>query len=142
MQQHTGRIDDVVFETGLSGGSTVTVSGRDHMGPIVDSSAMPSIAMTGTSFRDVIFKALAPYGFTSKNIVVNNDANRDLLTGKPVSGTSLSSDAPINLATMKIAQARPHAGETVHSFLSRHCKRFGLIMWGTADGNIVFGRPN
>ncbi len=90
----------------------------------------------------MIYKALAPYGFTSKNIVVSNDTNRDLLTGKPVSGTKPSSEAPTDLATLKIDQARPHAGETVHSFLVRHAKRFGLLMWGTADGNIVFGRPN
>lgn len=65
-----------------------------------------------------------------------------MLTGTAARGSSLSSEAPINLATMRISQARPHAGESVHAFLSRHCKRFGLIMWGTADGSIVFGRPN
>lgn len=73
---------------------------------------------------------------------VNNDANRELLTGKPASGSTLSKDAPVDLATMSIAQARPHAGETVHSFLMRHAKRFGLLMWGTAKGDIVFGRPD
>lgn len=44
----------------MSAGSVVTVTGRDHMGPLVDSDAMPSIALAGTTFREVILKALAP----------------------------------------------------------------------------------
>lgn len=59
-QQHTGRIDDVVYETSIGGGSVVSVSGRDHMGPLVDSDSLPSIAMQGVTFKDVIYKALAP----------------------------------------------------------------------------------
>ncbi len=46
--QHSGRIDDLTFDTSM-GGSILTVTGRDHMGPIVDSDAMPSIAMRGVT---------------------------------------------------------------------------------------------
>lgn len=142
LQQHIGRCDEITYEVTRDGGTLLSVTGRDHMGPLVDSDAMPSIAMRGTTFREVILKAIEGYGFSAKQVLIDNDANRDILTGRPVSGTKMSVDAPTNLAELNIDQARPHAGETIHAFLTRHCKRFGLLMWGTAKGEIVFGRPN
>jgi prophage tail gpP-like protein len=142
IRQHTARIDEVKYETDRSSGSMVTVTGRDHLGPLVDSDAMPSIVQQNTTLKDVIIRALEPFGFFEHQIVIDNDANRMLLTGKPESGTTLSAQAPQNLSSFKIQNARPHAGESVHQFLMRHLKRFGLLMWGTNDGKIVFGRPN
>lgn len=137
-----GRIDDVVYQTSREHGSNVTVQFGNHMRPIVDSDAPPNVAMVDSTFRDVILTTLAPFGFTADNLRIDNDANRSLLTGKAASGVVLSPQAPHDLTQLKIDKARPHPGETVYTYLERLARRFGLIMWGTADGCIVFGRPN
>lgn len=141
-QQIKGRIDDIIYETSHGGGTHMRVSGRCHMGPLVDSDALPSIAMADSTYRDVILASISRYGFGPADVLIDNDANRLLLTGKAASGAKLSATAPADIAAMKIGQAHPHAGETIYAFLERHAKRFGLLIWGTADGKIVFGRPN
>lgn len=141
-QQLVGKVESVDVHTSKQGGSVISVSGSDHMAPIIDSNAMAAISKANVTFRDVVFAQLGPFGFATSDIVVDNDANRMLLTGKPPAGTTLSKDAPIRLEDLKLEKAKPQAGETVYAFLSRHAKRFGLMIWGTGDGKVVVGRPN
>lgn len=140
--QMTGKIETVETHTDRAGGSVIILEGQDHLGPLVNGDALPSIGGKNPSFRDVIFQQLAPYGFGSASVVVDGDASRALLTGKPAAGTTLSKDAPIVLEDLKLEKAHAQSGETVFSFLERHARRFGLLVWGTPDGKIVFGRPN
>lgn len=140
--QHTGVVEEIQYVTQRGGaGSMVHVVGRDHMAPIVDGCTFPNVAMENTTFKEVAIKALAPYGFTGKHLLISNDANRQLLTGKVSAGTTLSPDAPVDIESLKLDKAKPHAGETVYQYLSRHARRFGLMIWGTADGSIIIGRP-
>lgn len=147
--QHTGRLDDVDISEDRGGGGSVAVSGRDHLAPIQDADVLPSIALESITYADLVRKVLtenapgqpAPF-FKTADILIDNDANRVLMTGSVAAGTKLSAKAQKRLETMKLDQAKPHPDETVFAFLSRHAVRFGLIIWGTADGKIVFGRPN
>lgn len=217
--QMTGSIDDVALEETLAG-SKLTVTGRDHMSAIVDCDVPPVLSVENVTFADVVSKLLTqrlpgqsePF-FRPGDVLVDNDANRNLLTangkGKPsqasasgaqkryneaskvhaalvaeaessVAGASnlyglanspiadteaysaalaaslsaseqklaklraeafAAGSAAGQLGGLLVDQARPHPGETVYQFLHRHAVRFGLLIWGTADGKIVFGRP-
>lgn len=147
--QRTARIDDVDISEDHKGGATVAISGRDHLAPIVDSDMLPSLALETITYSDLVRRVLtqtapgqpAPF-FKPSDVVIDNNANRVLMTGKPGAFAQLSTDAPQKLETLKLDQVKPHPGETVFAFLSRHAVRFGLIIWGTADGKILFGRPN
>jgi prophage tail gpP-like protein len=126
-----------------------TAHGRDHLAAIVDSDVAPSLALEDVTYADVIRRVLvAPRPgmsdgyFAAKDVIIDNDANRVLLTGKAAAGTKLSDNAPRALETLKIDQARPRAGESIYQYLARHAIRFGILVWGTADGKIVFSRPN
>src|SRR5207253_1426485 len=112
------------------------------MAPIIDADVPPSIALKNVTFHDLAIARLRPFGIFEKDIVLDNDTNRALLTGKASAGTTLSKDTPARLEDLKLEKAKGQAGESVYAFLSRHARRFGLLIWGTADGKVVFGRPN
>ena len=144
----TGIIDDVDIEESREG-ANVQISGRCHMAPIVDSDAPPRIGLENVTLGEAAMRMLTEVSpgqstpfFKWTDILIDNDANRALSTGNAAAGTTLSASAPKKLETYKIDQIKPHPGETIFAFLSRHAQRFGLLVWGTADGKIVFGKPN
>jgi prophage tail gpP-like protein len=140
--QHTGRIYDVTYEAAPKQGSLVRVIVRDHMHALVQADAMPSLSLDNASLADVIKSVAAPFGFSSSTISIDTDASRSILTGKAVGGARLSAQAPVDLESYKVDQALPNAGESGFSFITRHARRFGLLVWGTPDGKLVVGRPN
>jgi len=163
----TGIIDEVHITETRDGGASVTVTGRDHMAPIVDCDILPTVGIERSTLAQVGRKLLCetmpgqPKAFfRESDLVIDNDANRVILTGKPPSSGGvekfLMSEAATIAATTKkatakkvaravertIEEVKPHAGETIFGFLQRHAQRFGLLIWGSADGKVVFGRPN
>jgi prophage tail gpP-like protein len=165
--QYTGRLDDVEIEESKDGGGTVSVAGRDHMAAIVDSHIIPVGQFEKGTLGEVFMRLLtdtmpgqpAPFYAKSK-VVINNDANRVLLTGKAntsgatkqfllqqakdIANTSTHPTAKRVARAVQhtVDQVKPHPGETVYAYLQRHAARFGLMIWGTADGSVVLGRPH
>jgi prophage tail gpP-like protein len=43
---------------------------------------------------------------------------------------------------LRLADAKPSVGETVWEFIDRHCRRFGLMPWMGADGQLIIGAPD
>jgi prophage tail gpP-like protein len=147
--QSSGILDDVEITEKRSGGAKVTVTGKGHMERLFNCDVLPSLALESMTLAGAARKLLTetmpgqtkPF-YSYKQIIIDNDANRILTTGKAAAGTKLSLAAPLDLEQFKITQIKPHAGETIYDYLSRHARRFGLLIWGTADGKVVFSRPN
>jgi prophage tail gpP-like protein len=59
--------------------------------------------------------------------------------GAIANGASLS---PLQIAALKIQDARPQAGETRWEFLDRHARRLGLLMRMGPDGTLNFMGPD
>lgn len=164
---YTGIIDDVKITEDREGGGSVTISGRDHMAPIVDCDILPSVGIERATLAEVAKKLLTqtmpgqakPF-FKESDLLIDNDANRVILTGKPPATGSIEkfllSEAEKAASVAKkpttkrvaravqktIDQVKPQPGETIYAYLARHAQRFGLLIWGTADGKVVIGRPN
>ena len=49
---------------------------------------------------------------------------------------------PSDIERIKLAEARPQAGETIWAFLSRHAARFGLMIWFDPRGRLVVSAPD
>ena len=144
--QYIGTIDSVDVATTRDGGTMFSVTGRDHMSAVVDSDVLPSIQLKDVTLDEVIRKLLTePFAgqqagfYKAGSVIIDNDANRKLLTGVPV---KVRKKPKKSLQELQIDSAKAKAGETVYQYLERHCRRFGLMIWGTADGKVVIGQPD
>lgn len=43
---------------------------------------------------------------------------------------------------LRVSDARPQVGETVWDFIDRHCRRFGVLPWMNARGQLVISSPD
>lgn len=133
--QCTGWIDSVTASGESS--TQITVNGRDILKPLVDSNVHPDTAIKSVTVTQLVEAVVDQiYNDNTPVIFSDNEANRKLLTGKSVSGKSK------NASHQKLVEyCRPQANEGAFDFLSRNLRRFGLWLWGTADGNIVVSSP-
>ena len=53
-----------------------------------------------------------------------------------------SGQSPSDVRRVRVSEARPNPGETIWDFFTRHARRFGLMLWTTADGKLVLGAPD
>jgi prophage tail gpP-like protein len=144
--QYVGNIENVELTSTRDGGTMFVVQGRDHMAAIVDACITPHVQIEAMTLADVARELLTkPFpgqtnAFYGPNqVTIDNAANRKVLTGKQVKGSELNLPP---LEAISVSDAKPRAGETVYQYLDRHARRFGLMVWGTADGKVVISRPN
>lgn len=162
-----GIIDDQYVHEDKNGGY-IELSGRDGMSILQDNESDLSCArMSNTTLPELTARIVEkyygrgiPFGVYS-----DNNSNRDILTGKkkPIQSrfgevkprevrTSIGivsvwntiggQDVPTDFVRLPIEEARPHPGESEYTFLERHASNLGVMMWMSADGNIVFSRPD
>lgn len=123
---------------GSSREGTITISGRDRAGRLVDESA-PSINYTGMTVLEA-FRRLARPWFTS--ITLSDARNRRLRVGK---GKRVAAGSePVVTINVRVArQGRVHPGEKRSQVMHEIAERCGLIWWSSADGEEIFlGKPN
>lgn len=161
--QCTGRVDRKTVTTDGSSGTSVTIQGRDILGPVVDSCVDPIFRFTsGMTIVDVVAAILKPFGIT---VIENSDlANVNAITGfakgkgpastteksvtadvrngtfSDIAGTNVTTISSANrpdLKTLTVEQCKPHVGEGCFAYLDRLLKRLGLTMWARADGSGV-----
>lgn len=160
-----GYIDKKRVEVGEQG-TRITITGRDVLGPVVDSTVDPAFAFTAsTTLVTFLAALLAPFGIVR---MYNADTyNLQMMTGYPagvrmatggstvtaqnlggasIVGTTVTVDTQPtrpDLHTLQLTQAKPHAGEGVFAYADRMMRRLGLTMWALADGSgVVVGVPD
>ncbi len=150
VRQGDGYIDDITIGTSR-GGTEVTISGRDLLGPVVDACLDPTTKFTaGQTLEDILRTVFGAYGFTK--FAISNDANRAVLTGE-TRGVKLSKvhvskvrhkvsgGAP--LKSFVLHQLKPHANEGAFAFAARIAQRHGLWISLAADNEtIVVAKPD
>lgn len=133
--QGTGFIDSVEVSAGSSG-STVTVSGRDVLKPLLKAHIHPDILVKGKTVEDLVLAVVEKYYLPGSVPTVFNDnrANK-LLVGVEGAGQAR--------ATIKeqIEYCQAHPQEVAFNFVARNLRRFGLWMWAAADGSLVVSGP-
>lgn len=50
--------------------------------------------------------------------------------------------SPRDVEQITVREARPRPGETCWTYLDRHARRLGLLMWMAPDGRLVIATPN
>ncbi|MBI3677398.1 MAG: hypothetical protein HY243_12365 [Proteobacteria bacterium] len=136
-------IIDTVEQTYQKGSAETTITGRDLMGLVVDSTIMPKSGHLNTLRQIRLVKELAvrllkdvPF-INQKNVVYAHELPKSQWTPnfhKP-SGEVLAGVA--GAETSEDAQLEP--GETIFKVLSDLAQRRGLLFWCEPDGTFVFG---
>jgi prophage tail gpP-like protein len=164
-----GIIDDQ-FEHGDRTGNWLDLSGRDGMSILQDNDCqMANARISNTTLPELAARIVEPYRGKGipYGVYADNNSNRDLLTGhkKPLksrfgevkpkqirtsagvisifgAGALGKNDVPIDFVKLPIEEARPHPGENEYKFLDRHAANLGVMMMMSADGNLIFFRPD
>ena len=137
--QMTGYIDKITIKGSRSGGGTISVSGRDTFGHVVDSNMDPREKFKeNMNLEEIVREVFEPFGFD-----FFFDENSDDRSAKQALRVKTSKKGkPIKSKTMA-AQLRPHEGEGCFAFVQRLANRFGLWVWPTSDGlGVVVGTPD
>lgn len=143
-------LDDVVIvsgfideRTGTSsvGGDTITVSGRDRCGRLLDET-MPLIGFRGLSIEDLALKICAPW---LSKISFSNAENRAVVIGRGrgAKGGRVYKE-PHTIGKRKPRSYRKvEPGETRWGVLSYFMHENDFLAWGAADGkSLIIGEPN
>lgn len=141
---------------GANGEGVIEVSGADPAILLTSNEVDPKLKIkSDTTLPDLADTILAQYrGKGLKLEVVADDvANRTLLTGKLIgSGKTVQTSrgpaaikrggAPLSFIKNSLADTQPHPGETEWAFLQRHAENLGVLMYFTADAELVFITPD
>ena len=133
--QVIGVIDDVRSSGNRSGGSILTIEGRDWLASAVDAHCDPQTRVKPTdTFEQAVQKILSPFGVTV--IAEDNDANRNAITGAKY-GAKLTSKKGKVLKGAIAHECKPTFSEGAYAFASRITQRAGLWIRPAVDGKTV-----
>lgn len=144
----TGQVDGFEAE-GSSGGTEVTVHGRDVLGPVFDNFVDTETAFTDTTYPALVAKVLdRVLDVKGRILEVDNAANRKVMTGVPVlaggkeprTALEIVEDAGTHSDVTRSIHAK--LGEKWYGVLRRHLDRAGLFLNAGANGNFILSRPN
>lgn len=140
------KIDDVPIVTGPIGtrdrayskkGATMTISGRDWCGRLVQESA-PSISYDGLDFVEVVRRLADPW-FTE--IELSDARNRKVRLGKKGRKAAAGDEALVLKVKKKTWQVEP--GQTRWQIMNQLASEAGYMIWASVDGkSLVIGQPN
>lgn len=163
----TGIIDDQ-FIKGTVDDEMIQIAGRDGISLLQDNICDSSLKLSGATVPAIATKILEKYRGKGLRLDVrtDNDSNRDIWTGKrkplrPRFGEvkvkqvrtavgvyeinaplQVKDTIPLDFVRLPSEEARPHPGETEYAFLDRHARNVGVMMWMSADGDLIFSRPD
>lgn len=138
--QSTGILDEFESNVERSSGTVVRMEYRDAMSPAVDGQIDPKTRFVDTqTLADVVETVFGQFGFT--NFVVDNEANRNIITGRTHGTPTSKKGKPLKSYTLYREKPRPMEG--AYAFASRISQRFGLWIRPGADGKtIVIAKPD
>ena len=141
-----GHVD--IFDTSADRGSghVVTITGRDRLGQVLDTTADPTYQLKeGGTLADLLHDMFAPFGFGPDDFVLDPEADRNAKTG--IRGTPTTrggkKKGPQPLKSFVLHQTKPYNHESVWHFTNRVAQRHGLWIRLSADGTkIIVSTPN
>lgn len=132
-----GRVEmnDVPLDT--TAGAVVRFTIRTKLSDAMFASANQGTRVQGASIEDFILAVYAPLGYTRDDFVFLQGTSRNLITGKNL----VTGETPVDLARIKIDEARVKPPETIYAAADRHLRRHGFMHWDDPTGKIIIGAP-
>ena len=138
--QASGYVDAFEIRNSRSGGTVVTIEGRDKLSTAVDGHIDPRIKFKESdTLLQILERVFGEFGFSV--FTETNEANRNIITGA-VRGLKASKKGR-ELKSFRAAQLKPFPQEGAFAFASRISQRFGLWIWLASDGKtVVVSKPD
>lgn len=121
-----------------SAAGTMTISGRDRVGRLVDESA-PAIDYSGMTLLAALQRLVSPW---FERVTLSDARNRTLRKGK---GKRLTGDKePVETIAIRVPRRGVvHPGQSRWAIIHEIAARASLLAYSSADGKeIFFGKPN
>ena len=118
--------------------STLRMTVRTRIADMVAAAADTRIRLKDLSIKQLVLKATAALGMSESDFIFDPRAVRNVVTGRSPGGAA----TPKDLAPLKDQAAAVQPGENVKSFIDRHLRRHGLMMWDGPDGRVVVAEPD
>ena len=142
----TGFIDKIDIKYGSSG-TTMTISGRDRLGLMIDSTTTPETqAKPSDTLLTALYKAFEPFGFTKEDIIwKSGDEALHKSIGsklKPGPGVQFSGRKTFQDPTRKVnRKQRAKKGEGAMQFAMRIAEHAGLFINLSENGEKILISP-
>lgn len=133
----TGRFEAHGEPTNASQGMQIQVTARTRLSDARVASADTKLSFKNTTIRKFLLNLFAPLGYGQRDLITDEAADRDLQTGKRVGFPK----RPVDLEQIKFDQLKVNPPETVWECAARVLKWHHLMIWDSADGRILVGRP-
>ena len=138
--QATCIVDRVCGRRSRGGGTDISIEGRDFLSPAIDGNPDPFTTQfpASSTLFDVIAGTFGPFGISAYS--VDNDVNKNVITGQVRGQPSSKKGRPLKSFTIHQLKAEPN--ESAYQFASRITQRFGLWIRPSSDGaSIVICKP-
>jgi prophage tail gpP-like protein len=132
-----GRVEMNDVPLDISAGAVVRFTVRTKLSDAMYASANQGTKVKGASVEDFVLAVYAPLGLTAANFEFLQGTSLNLMTGKNL----VTGATPVNLARIKVEEARVKPPETISAAVDRHLRRHGLMHWDDPTGKIVIGAP-
>jgi prophage tail gpP-like protein len=138
--QSQGILDDVRVKSDRSGGTVVTLAGRNWISPAIDSHCDPNLRLKESqTLLDALQAILGPFGVTV--FAADNTANRNAITGRVYGVKTTKTGKPIKSYVNH--ELKPYQQEGAWQFAERVAQKHGLCLWAANDGQtVIVGKPD
>lgn len=143
LKQADGYIDRFHITTSRDAGTRLMVEGRDRLSPLVDANIDPRRYRFSaqSTLEDILVAVLGDFGWTRDHILIDNDANKNAITGSLRGTATTKKGKP--LKSFLAHQLKPYPQEGAFAFLARLSQRFGLWIWVSSDGDdVIVAEPD
>ena len=137
--QATALIETVSRKVMVQGGVMIDATARSPLTTPYKGSIDPYFAQqfqADTPLRDVVLKALEPYGFDE--IDVDTTADVTAISGKSLTGRA----DPVVLSELKHKDIKATFRESAYQFCARLFNRYGLLLRCSREGKLLLGSPD
>ncbi len=134
----SGFVDDRIGNSAMDA-DTITVSGRDRAGRLLDES-MELVAFKGLGLVELAQKIAGPW---FERIELSNATNRALVMGKARGAKGGRAYKEPSIPRSARAYRKVEPGETRWGVLEYFLREMELLAWPSADGKaLIIGKPN
>jgi len=132
-------IIDTLAKSSSTDGISLTISGRDFGGLLVDDTP-PMITYANQTLRQIVEKLIARHSNYIDSIITDNSASRFIVAGKK-GKTGTKSPVYRGIDTERTYQTRTKPGDKIFDVINKLAEEIACHVWMSVSGQLIIARP-